>query len=180
MKTLSCIDRRSALGKRDYAILLLLAVYGLRAREVAALTLDDIQWRAEALHIRGRKAGHATDYPLARQVGDAIVDYLKHGRPATTDRRIFLVIRAPRGPITGRIVACQARRYLRAAGIQAPRLGSHTLRHSVAQRLVDADFSLKVVGDYLGHRSPSSSRIYGKVAIESLRELALGDGEAIL
>ena len=155
-------------------------MYGLRAREVAALTLDDIQWRAEALHIRGRKAGHATDYPLARQVGDAIVDYLKHGRPATIDRRIFLVIRAPRGPITGRIVACQARRYLRAAGIQAPRLGSHTLRHSVAQRLVDADFSLKVVGDYLGHRLPSSSRIYGKVAIESLRELALGDGEAIL
>ena len=180
MRTLRCIDRRSALGKRDYAILLLLAVYGLRAREVAALTLDDIQWRAEALHIRGRKAGHATAYPLARQVGDALVDYLQRGRPATTDRHVFLVARAPRGPITGRIVASQARRYLLAAGVRAPRLGSHTLRHSVAQRLVDADFSLKVVGDYLGHGSPSSSRIYGKVSIESLRELALGDGEEIL
>lgn len=180
MKTLGGIDRRSKLGKRDYAILLLLAVYGLRAREVAALTLDDIQWRAEVLHIRGRKAGHATDYPLARQVGDAIVDYLRHGRPTTTDRHVFLVIRAPRGPVTGRIVARQAQRYLRVAGIRAPRLGSHTLRHSVAQRLVDANFSLKVVGDYLGHRSPSSTQIYGKVSIESLRELALGDGEEIL
>ncbi len=180
MKTLGCVDRRSALGKRDYAILLLLAVYGLRAREVAALTLDDIQWRAEALHIRGRKAGHATAYPLARQVGDALVDYLQRGRPATTDRHVFFVIRAPRGPITGPIVSRLARCYLLAAGVRAPRLGSHTLRHSVAQRLVDADFSLKVVGDYLGHGSPSSTRIYGKVAIESLRELALGDGEAIL
>lgn len=179
-RTLKGVDRRSMLGKRDYAILLLLAVYGLRAREVAALTLDDIEWRSKTLHVRGRKAGHATAYPLAPPVRDALVAYLQHGRPATPDRRIFLVGRAPRGPITGRIVACQARRYLLAAGVRAPRLGSHTLRHSVAQRLVEADFSLKVVGDYLGHGSPSSTRIYGKVAIESLRELALGDGEEIL
>jgi site-specific recombinase XerD len=180
LKTLRSVDRRGALGKRDYAILLLLAVYGLRAREVAALTLDDIQWRGEVLHVRGRKAGHATAYPLARQVGDALVDYLQHGRPVTTDRHIFFVIRAPRGPITGRNVSWLARRYLLAAGIRARRLGSHTLRHSVAQRLVDADFSLKVVGDYLGHGSPSSTRIYGKVSIGALREIALGDGEAIV
>lgn len=180
LRTLKCVDRRCALGKRDYAILALLAAYGLRAREVAALTLDDIDWRAGTLHIRGRKAGHATSYPLARQVGHALLDYLQHGRPATTERRIFFVGRAPQRPITGSIVARQSGRYLRAAGVRAPRLGSHTLRHSVAQRLVDTEFSLKVVGDYLGHRSPSSSRIYSKVSIESLREVAIGDGEQIL
>jgi len=180
MRTLKCIDRRSALGKRDYAILLLLTVYGLRAREVAALTLDDVGWRAATLFVRGRKAGHATSYPLAPAVRDALIDYLQHGRPTTTHRHIFLLCRAPRVPITGRVVSMQARHYLRAAGVQAPRLGSHTLRHSVAQHLVEADFSLKVVGDYLGHRSPSSTQIYGKVSIESLREVALGDGEEIL
>lgn len=180
LRTLDGIDRRSALGKRDYAILLLLAVYGLRAREIAALTIDDIEWRAATLHIRGRKAGKATTYPLAQQVGQALVDYLKLGRPTTTDRHVFFVGRAPQKPITGQLVTTRSRRHLLAAGVQAPRLGSHTLRHSVAQRLVEADFSLKVIGDYLGHSSPSSTRIYSKVSIEALRELALGDGEVIL
>lgn len=180
LRTLKSVDRRSALGKRDYAILLLLAVYGLRAREVAAITLDDLEWRAATLHVRGRKAGNTTAYPLSSQVGDALLDYIRNGRPETTDRRIFMVARAPRGPITGRQVSQQAGRYLKAAGVVVRRLGSHTLRHSVAQRLVDADFSLKVVGDYLGHRSPSSTRIYGKVSIEALRELSLGAEEEIL
>jgi len=180
LRTLKRIDRRSAIGKRDYAIVLLLAVYGLRAREVAALTLDDIEWRGAALHIRGRKAGHATIYPLSTQLGEAIVDYVKNARPETESRRIFMVHRAPRRPVEGKIVSDLAGRHLKAAGVVAPRLGSHTLRHSVAQRLVDADFSLKVVGDYLGHRSQSSTAIYAKVSIESLREVALGDGEDIL
>jgi len=152
----------------------------LRAREVAALTLDDIDWRVGTLHVRGRKAEHATSYPLAAQARDALVDYLKRGRPVTTDRRVFIVDRAPRGPLSDRLVSQRCRRYLLAAGVQVPRLGSHTLRHSVAQRLVESDFSLKVVGDYLGHRSPSSTRVYTKVDIEALREIALGDGEEIL
>jgi site-specific recombinase XerD len=79
-----------------------------------------------------------------------------------------------------RIVSCRARHYLQKAGVKVARPGSHTLRHSCAQRLVDAEFSLKVVGDFLGHRNASSTRIYSKVAIEALREVALGDGEAIL
>lgn len=155
-------------------------MYGLRAREVAALTIDDIAWDAGTLHVRGRKAGHATAYPLASQVRDALIDYLKHRRLATSARRIFVLERAPRTPITGDCVARQTRRYLLMAGVTAPRLGSHTIRHSVAQRLVETDFSLKVVGDYLGHRSLSSTRIYSKLSIDALRDLALGDGEAIL
>lgn len=180
LRTLKCIDRRSAIGRRDYATLMLVVLYGLRAREVAALTLDDIDWRARTLHVRGRKAEHATSYPLATQARDALVDYLKRGRPATSDRRVFFTDKAPRVPLTAALVSQRCRRCLLAAGVQAPRLGSHTLRHSVAQRLVESDFSLKVVADYLGHRSLSSTRIYTKVDIEALREIALGDGEQIL
>jgi site-specific recombinase XerD len=179
-RTLASIERRSIVGRRDYAMLMLLVVYGLRAREVAAMTLDDVDWRANVLHVRGRKAGHADDYPLAPEVGEAVLDYLRHGRPETTDRRIFFRITAPRAAITHSVVSCRAKVYLRKAGITVSRPGSHTLRHSCAQRLVDAEFSLKVIGDFLGHRHPMSTRIYSKVAIEALREVALGDGEAIL
>lgn len=179
-RTLGMVDRRSVVGRRDYAMLMLLVVYGLRAREVAALTLDDIDWKTTVLHIRGRKAGHAAVYPLAVEVGEAVIDYLQRGRPETSDRRIFFRTRAPRAAITHRIVSGRARFYLRKAGVEVARPGSHTLRHSCAQRLVDAEFSLKVIGDYLGHRRAASTRIYSKVAIEALREVALGDGEAIL
>jgi integrase/recombinase XerD len=153
---------------------------GLRAREVAALTLDDIDWRASILHVRGRKAGHVGTYPLTSEVGEAMLDYLSHGRPTTPDRRIFFRITAPRAAVTHRVVSLRAKTYLRKAGITVSRPGSHTLRHSCAQRLVDADFSLKLIGDFLGHRHPTSTRIYSKVAIEALREVALGDGEALL
>jgi len=179
-RMLAAVDRRSIVGRRDYAMLMLLVVYGLRAREVAALTLDDFDWRANVLHVRGRKAGHAGAYPLAPEAGEAVLDYLRNGRPETTDRRIFFRIQAPRAAITYAVVSSRAKVYLRKAGITVSRPGSHTLRHSCAQRLVDAEYSLKVIGDFLGHRHAMSTRIYSKVAIEALREVALGDGEAIL
>ena len=179
-RTLESADRRAGSGKRDYAVLMLLVTYGLRARGVAALTLDDIDWRSEKLAVRMRKAGHSTVYPLSPATGEALLDYIKHGRPETAERCVFLRSRAPRIPISHRIVSIQATRYLRKAGVKIARAGSHTLRHSCAQRLIDADFSLKVIGDYLGHRSTSSTEIYSKVAIEALREVALGDGEEIL
>jgi integrase/recombinase XerD len=179
-RMLQGIERRSIVGRRDYAMLLLLVVYGLRAREVAALTVDDLDWRAALLHVRGRKAGHAATYPLTAEVGEALLDYLQHGRPKTPDRCLFFRAVAPRGAMTHRIVSYRAKHYLRKAGIDVARPGSHTLRHSCAQRLVDAEFSLKIIGDFLGHRHAASTRIYSKVAIEALREVALGDGEAVL
>lgn len=179
-RVLGIIDRRSVVGRRDYAMLLLLAVYGLRAREVAALTLDDFDWKSGTLHVRARKAGHAAVYPIVPEVGEAVIDYLRRGRPESSDRRIFLRAVAPRAAVTHRIVSDRAEHYLRKAGIDIARPGSHTLRHSCAQRLVDADFSLKVIGDFLGHRHAASTRIYSKVAIDALREVALGDGEAVL
>ncbi|MFF2347538.1 site-specific integrase [Pseudarthrobacter sp. NPDC058119] len=179
-RVLAGVDRRTETGRRDYAILLLLVTYGLRGREVAALTLDDIDWKHERLAVPERKAGHSTAFPLSAVVGEALVDYLQHGRPATNDRHVFMRAIAPRRPLSAAAVSSCARFRLLNAGIEVRRPGSHTLRHSAVQRLVDANFALKTIGDFVGHRSARSTEVYAKVAVESLREVALGDGEAVL
>jgi integrase/recombinase XerD len=178
-RMLEMVDRRTVVGRRDYAMLLLLVTYGLRAREVAALTLDDLDWARDRLLVRDRKRDHTTAYPLAAAVGEAIVAYLKAGRPASEDRRLFFRFLAPVQPITFEGVSCCARRYLLLAGVNVPRPGSHTLRHACAQRLLDAGFPLKTIGDYVGHGSPASTQIYTKVQIQQLREVALGDIETL-
>jgi integrase/recombinase XerD len=178
-RMLDAVDRRTPVGRRDYAILVLLVTYGLRGREVAAMTLDDIDWKRERLRVPERKAGHSTGYPLSPTVGAALLDYLQHGRPETTDRRIFLRVLAPQGPYTWSAISSRVAHYLHRAGINVPRAGSRTLRHTCVQRLVDADFPFKVIGDYVGHRTPESTDIYAKVAVEVLREVAIGDGEKI-
>jgi len=179
-RVLAGIDRRSHSGKRDFAMLGMLATYGLRACEVAALKLDDIDWRNDRIKIRERKAGNTTTYPLATAVGGALIDYIKNARPATSDRHVFFRALAPFEPIGAAAITCRATFYIRKAGIQVPRPGSHTLRHSCVQRLVDANFSLKHIGDYVGHRNASSTQIYAKIAVERLRTVALGDGEEVL
>jgi integrase/recombinase XerD len=179
-KVIGGVDRRTPSGRRDYAILLLLVTYGLRGREVSALTLDDIDWKRERLAIPERKAGHSTAFPLSKSVGEAIVDYLQNGRPKTADRHVFFRALAPFRPIGTAAVSSCARHYLLRAGIEVPRPGSHTLRHTAVQRLVDADFALKTIGDFVGHRSAASTQIYAKVAVEPLRQVALGDGEEVL
>ena len=179
-KVVNGIDHRTVLGRRDYAMVLLLVTYGLRAREVAALTLDDIDWHHDRLRVPARKAGHSTAYPLSPRVGAAILEYLKAGRPLTRLRQVFFHVTAPCTPVTQEAVSRRAAHYLRLAGIVVPRRGSHTLRHSCVQRLVDAGWSLKAIGDYVGHANPASTEIYSKVAVEALREVAIGPGEEIL
>ena len=174
------VDRRSAVGKRDYATLLLLVTYGLRAREIAALTLDDIDWKRDRIDIRGRKAGHSTAYPLDPTVGEAILDYLKQGRPKTSERALFIGAYAPFTPMSYVAVSLRAKRYICKAGIKVARPGSHTLRHTCVQRLVDSGFSLKTIGDFIGHRTPDATKIYAKVNIAALRLVALGDGEEVV
>jgi site-specific recombinase XerD len=174
------VDRRSTVGKRDYAILLLLVTYGLRSREVAALTLDDIDWKRDCIHVRGRKAGHSTAYPLTPAVGEAILEYLRQGRPATSERAVFMAVHAPYIPISRVAVSAQAKCHIRRAGINVHRPGSHTLRHTCVQRLVDSGFSLKTIGDFVGHRTPDATKIYAKVNVEALRRVALGNGEEVL
>jgi len=178
-QVLEAVDRRTVRGRRDYAILLLLVTYGLRACEVARLTLDDVDWTHERLQIPNRKAGNCSAYPLAAVVAEALIDYLKHGRPETADRHFFLRVIAPQGPIGSGSVGASIALYLQKAGVKVHRAGSHTLRHTCVQRLIDAEFPLKTIGDYIGHRRAQSTEVYSKVEIETLREVAMGDGEAL-
>jgi integrase len=125
---LDAVERRTIRGRRDYAILLLLVTYGLRAHEVAKLTLDDVDWKRERLQVLERKAGHATAYPLAAVVGEALIDYLKRGRPETSDRHLFFRALAPQAPITAAAVSSSVALYLQRAGVKVRRAGS-ALRH---------------------------------------------------
>jgi integrase/recombinase XerD len=165
----------SALGRRDYAIVLLLARYGLRAGEVTALRLEDLDWRHERLRIHHAKTGAHSELPLLRDVGDALVDYLQHGRPHVTSRAVFIRSRAPYRPFhSGSSLYTPIRRRLAAAGIAPPgKKGPHTFRHARAVSLLRAAVSMKQIGDILGHRSADSTAVYLKLATEDLRAVAL-------
>lgn len=179
-RLLDSVDRRSAVGRRDYALLLLLVSYGLRAREVAAMRLDDIDWKQNLLHVPTRKGGHSTIYPLSAAVGEAIIEYLQRARPAIDDRHLFLIARAPYSPAGHHAISKRVSDRLLAAGIKVARGGSHTLRHTCVQRLVEADVPFKTIGDYVGHSSPKSTLVYGKVALHKLRQLTIGEAEDML
>ena len=164
----SC-DRRRALGRRDYALIILLLRLGLRRGEVARLTLDDIDWRAGELVVHG-KGGREDRLPLPADVGAAIAAYLRRGRPASDRREVFLQARAPYAPIASGTVASTVRRACRRAGI--PEVGSHRLRHTTACEMVSAGVPIVRIGQVLRHRSLQSTAIYARVNIEQLRQLA--------
>jgi integrase/recombinase XerD len=180
-RTLSVIDRTSTQGRRDYAMLLLLATYGIRGIELCRLRLDDIDWRQDRLKVRRRKAGNNTTYPLAASVGNAVVDYLRRGRPRSDSPHVFLSVLPPFGPITTtQTLVHLVCKYAKRAGISVERPGTHTFRYSCAQRLLEGEYPLKNIGDYLGHTHPDSTRHYMKIATDQLREVAMGDGEDVL
>jgi integrase/recombinase XerD len=171
-KLLSTIDRSHAKGLRNYAVLLLLARLGLRSGEIASLELEDIDWTSGSLKVRGK--GRETMYPLPQDVGEAIVAYLRHGRPPSTSRCLFLRCMAPfrgfRGsPAIGGIVHYAIER----AGVEAPTRGSHQFRHGLASQMLHHGSSLKEIGELLGHRSIEVTKIYAKVDLDALRRLAL-------
>ena len=172
-RLLSQIDRSTAVGRRDYAILLLLARLGLRSGEVAFLELEDIDWESGCLSVHG-KCGRRTQLPLPEDVGEAIVDYLRHGRPRSTSRRVFLRARAPvRGFLTQCAVGSIVRHALLRAGIEAPTTGAHQFRHALATQMLRQGASLAQIGELFGHKSPETTKIYTKVDLDALRTLAL-------
>jgi site-specific recombinase XerD len=164
----SC-DRRVALGRRDYAIIVLLLRLGLRRGEVAGLTLDDIDWRAGELVVRG-KGSRVDRLPLPADVGQAIAAYLRRGRPRSSRREVFLRAKAPYDPIASGTVASTVRRACRRAGIAE--VGSHRLRHTAACEMVQANVPLYRIGQVLRHQSLQSTAIYARVDVERLRLLA--------
>lgn len=165
-------DRKSATGRRDYAMLLLCARLGLRAGEVAALRLEDIDWAAGCLTIHG-KGGRWAQMPLPQDVGAAIAAYLLDGRPVCRDRRVFIRDHAPRiGFSSSSSVSAVATRALARAQITSPRPGAHLLRHSLATEMLRQGASLAEIGQVLRHQHPDTTRIYAKVDLPALRQLA--------
>jgi len=179
-RLLASIDRRSDLGKRNYAILTLLASYGLRAREIVALCLDDVDWVHDQISIPMRKGGHSSRYPLSATVGEAVIAYLHVRRTDVDHRQIFLTAKSPYTPMRHWTISHMVSTHMRRAGIKVMRAGSHTLRHTCVQHLIEADMPFKVIGDYVGHRDPAATLIYGKVALHKLRESVIAQGEDVL
>ncbi len=169
----------AARERRDRAIVLCLSSLGLRAGEVAGLHLEDIDWRAGIVHIRTRKTRRGALLPLPHALGRALVAYLRSGRPLTRERHLFVVHKSA-APMTSRAVRDVVRYRLRRAGIAAPTMGSHVLRHTLATRMVRRGASLKEIADLLGHRCLDTTTIYAKVDLPSLREVALPWPEVVL
>ena len=166
---LSSCDRQDSEGRRDYAVLVSLTRLGLRASEVAGLQLDDIDWRAGEVLVRGKNR-REDRLPLPADMGEAIVGYLRDGRPSTTRREVFLRLIAPIAPLRRGGVSCIVRRACVRAGI--PEIGAHRLRHTVACEMVAAGVPLIEIGQVLRHRSVASTAIYARVDLAELRKVA--------
>src|SRR5215469_2752845 len=172
-RLLASIDRDTPVGCRDYAMILALARLGLRSSELVSLELDDINWVAGKIRVRG-KNGQRNDLPLPADVGEAVPDYLRKSRPRNANRRVFLRDKAPirgfKGPSgLGSII----RRSLRRAGIESPTKGTHQFRHGLASEMLRGGASLGEIGEVLGHRHVQTTAIYAKVDLDALRTLAL-------
>jgi site-specific recombinase XerD len=172
-RMLECCDRTTSVGRRNHAILLLLARLGVRAGEVVGLSLDDIDWSTGRVTIRG-KGGKLAQLPLANDVGAAIAAYLRHDRPRSATRRVFLRHRAPLvGFGNSSTISSLVRRALKHAGVESAHTGAHVLRHSLATSLLRQGGSLDEIGELLRHQSPNTTAIYAKVDVTALHTLAL-------
>jgi len=171
-RVIQACDRGTSVGRRDYALLLLLARLGLRASEVIGLELDDIDWRAGVLTVRGKGRYH-DQLPLPPDVGKALVTYLRQDRPPCNTRRVFVRNRAPhRGFAHPSSLSTIVRRAVERAGLQPNHKGTHLLRHSLATGMLRRGASLAEIGQFLRHHSPNTTEIYAKVDLSGLRSVA--------
>jgi site-specific recombinase XerD len=178
-RVLAAVEGDRPVDVRDRAILLLLAVYALRAGEVKRLRLEDLDWDRELLTVTSSKSRRPRTYPLTRPVGDAIVRYLRDVRPSSPDREVFLTLHAPVRPLRDALWGIVAKR-LRPVNGSLPHHGPHALRHACAAHLLAEGLSLKEIGDHLGHSDPEATRIYAKVDVAGLRLVADFDWGGLL
>jgi site-specific recombinase XerD len=172
-RVLSRCDRRTTIGRRDYAILMLLARLGLRAGEVVALNLKDIDWDIGQMTVHG-KGGRSTQMPLPADVGEAIAAYLRHGRPSCSSRRVFIRANAPLRGFASSVAICSiVMQALQRAGVESARKGAHLFRHTLACDLLRQGCSLDEIGELLRHQRPDTTAIYAKVDVTALHSLAL-------
>lgn len=174
LSILRVVDQSTVKGRRDYAMLLLIATYGLRPSEISSLKLDDIQWRARVISVPRPKIGTPLVVPLTDEVATALLAYLRARAPDSGARQLFLRVRAPRGPVLSSAVGDAFDFWAARAGVRMPGLGGpYVLRHGLAMNLLRRGTSLKTIGDLLGHRSVESTGIYLRLQIEDLRDVAL-------
>ena len=171
-RLLQACDRARPIGRRDFAILLLLARLGLRAAEVRYLTLDDVDWDAGELHIRS-KGGHQDRIPLPPDVGQALAEYVRRDRPRCASRRLFIGAYAPVRGLGNCAVAAVVYRAIKGSGLRTPSMGPHMLRHSLATDILRRGGSLAEIAQLLRHGHPQTSTIYAKVDFVALREVSL-------
>jgi integrase len=171
---LRSVDRSTPKGRRDFAIFLLIATYGLRSSEVRALNLDDFAWRARQFYVPRPKVGTPMLLPLTDEVVAALLDYLQHGRPKSACRQVFLRVEFPLGPLGQGTIGGAFHTWAQRAGTVLPaRCGPHCLRHALALHLLRQGSALKTIGDILGHRSAESTGIYLRLDVDDLRDVAL-------
>lgn len=172
---LGAVDRTTPKGKRDYAMLLMIGSYGLRASEIATLKLDDVCWRSRSMRVPRPKVGSPLSLPLTDEVATALLDYLSHGRPPSAHRQLFLRVRIPLGPIESTAVTDVFETWAARIGLRLPAGagGPHCLRHSIAVHLLRKGATLKAIGDLLGHRSAESTSVYLRLQLDDLRNVAL-------
>ena len=173
IKLLETPDRTTALGRRDYAILLLLLTYGIRAGQVCSLSLEEINWREDTIRFGSTKGGRVVEVPILAATGEALLAYIQHGRPASSSGNVFLSVIPPfRGLVSGSIYNITSQAFRR-AGIDTPHRGSHALRHAWATRMLALGHPLKTIADLIGHRSLETTRIYAKVDHNNLGTVGL-------
>lgn len=171
-RVLKACDCHTAVGRRDYAMLLLFARLGLRAGEVVALQLEDINWRAGEILVRGKGLLH-DQMPLPPDVGQALASYLRQDRPACRTRRVFICMKAPRrGFAHPSTVSTIVRRALARAGLHPPLKGAHLLRRSLATSMLRSGATMSEIAEVLRHRALNTTEIYAKVDFQGLRSLA--------
>ena len=172
-KLLATTEGSTPADCRDRAVLMILATCGLRAGEVGALRIEDIDWERDLLRVFRPKTGRSDTFPLTPSIGNAVMDYLLKVRPdAGRERALFLTLQAPFRPLHSGAIGMIVRSRAKRLGISGKRLGAHALRHAAAQRLVDEGCGLKTVGDFLGHASPSATAAYATLDLASLRPVA--------
>ena len=180
VRILSSADRSSAVGRRDYAVLILAARYGLRPCDIRQLQLEGLHWREGALSIRQAKTGRPLTLPLLPEVTEALIAYLRDGRPTTTSRHVFVRHRAPFEPfVSANNLASIMRGALRRAGLdQRPgRRGLYLFRHTLANRMLAAGCAMKSIGDVLGHASTEATMEYASIDLTALRRVSLSEQE---
>lgn len=173
-KVLLCIDRTTPTGRRDAAIIQLLYTYGVRGCQLRALKLQDIEWKRGRIRFSGSKGGKEVVEPLTDEVGEPLLQYLRHGRPKAPYPEVFLTARAPFLPLGNpSVLSTLVRRRIRQAEISGPVRGSHAFRHAFASRMLKRGQSLKTIADLLGHRHINTTFIYTKADLDTLKQLPL-------